>query len=135
MTKDTTQDLGTHFQRVEKKLELSTFDSEKLDLEVERDAIKQCLRICRYAGSCIEFSMDENFPQMERVYQSGSVSKQDTKSVGDICLGEVIACSGSQQTLVATGVGSFEIKKAACRGSRQLIGTMTEETLKRLYQP
>jgi hypothetical protein len=47
-------------------------------------------------------------------------------------IGEVSASGGSDRVVLATMVGSFSIEKAESRAnSAQLVGAMTDETLKR----
>jgi hypothetical protein len=46
-------------------------------------------------------------------------------------IGEVSTSRGSDQVVVATMAGSFSIEKAESRVSAQLVGSMTDEILKR----
>lgn len=137
MAKDTAYNLGVHLQRIDDKLAQSTFDNAcnseiRVDLEDERKATIQCLRICEDGKSRVESLISRGSSQAsqntaeEVCNMASEVPSQKIYSIG-----EVSASGGSDQVVVATMAGSFSIEKAESRAnSAQLLGAMTDETLK-----
>ncbi|KAM0271971.1 hypothetical protein ACHAQH_008857 [Verticillium albo-atrum] len=88
----------------------TTSDRETSRLEQEIKALKECLEVCELA--------------------SGEVSRQRIHTIG-----EVVADGDSDQVVVTTLADVFDVKKALSKGrSAQLIGSMTDESLRQLSQ-
>ncbi|EGY20843.1 uncharacterized protein VDAG_02367 [Verticillium dahliae VdLs.17] len=85
-------------------------DRETSRLEQDIKALKECLEVCELA--------------------SGEVSRQRIHTIG-----EVVADGDSDQVVVTTLADVFDVKKALSKGrSAQLIGSMTDESLRQLSQ-
>ena len=82
-------------------------DNERLRLQNDINISKQCLDVCKVASEVSH----------QKIYR----------------IGEVIADGDSDQVVVTTLADLFDVKKALSKGnSAQLIGSMTEETLRHL---
>ena len=85
-------------------------DNDRARLQEDIDNYKQCLELCKRA--------------------SDEVSNRKIHSIG-----EAIADGDSDQLVVTTLADLFDVKKALSRGrSAQLIGSMTDETLRQLSE-
>ncbi|KAI1829403.1 hypothetical protein DTO027I6_9618 [Penicillium roqueforti] len=118
MTKDTRYNLVAHLRRVKEKVQCTLKENASdinLNLKDEEEVTKQCIRICEYAGSRIEFP------------------KTRDAIASNVYIGKVVAV-GSEQTLVTTSPGDFEVGTAISSGnSRQFVGSMTEADVKNMY--
>lgn len=137
LAQDTAYNLGVHLQRIDDRLAQSTSDNAcnsgiRVDMEDERKATIQCLRIYEDVKSRVQSLINQGLSQMsqntaeEVCKMTSEVPSQKVYSIG-----EVSASGGSDQEIVATIEGSFSIEKAkSCVNSAQLLGAMIDETLK-----
>lgn len=99
--------------RLRGRLESSALDggdNDRARLQEDIDNYKQCLELCKRA--------------------SDEVSRRKIHSIG-----EAIADGDSDQLVVTTLADLFDVKKAVSRGrSAQLVGSMTDETLRQLSE-
>lgn len=99
--------------RLRGRLESSVLDggdNDRARLQEDINNYKQCLELCKRA--------------------SDEVSRQKIHSIG-----EAIADGDSDQLVVITLADLFDVKKAVSRGrSAQLVGSMTDETLRQLSE-
>lgn len=118
MTDDTKYNLVVHLRLVEEKVQFPLKHNASdinLNFKDEKEVTEQCIRICEYAGSRIEFP-----------------KARDTIS-SNIYVGKAVAL-GSEQTLVATSPDHFEVRTAILsESSRQFVGSMTEGEIKNMY--
>lgn len=99
--------------RLRGRLESSALDegdNDRARLQEDIDNYKQCLELCKRA--------------------SDEVSRRQIYTIG-----EAVADGDSDQLVVTTLADLFDVKKAVSRGkSAQLIGSMTDETLRQLSE-
>ncbi|EEY17466.1 conserved hypothetical protein [Verticillium alfalfae VaMs.102] len=108
--------IAEHIGRLRERLERLASDGNsggelgRNQLEQDIRASVQCLEVCKLA--------------------SGEVSRQRIHTIG-----EVIADGDSDQVVVTTWADVFDVKKALSKGrSAQLIGSMTDESLRQVSQ-
>ncbi|CAM1504967.1 Fc.00g106040.m01.CDS01 [Cosmosporella sp. VM-42] len=102
--------------RLRERLESQVLDgsprsnNERLRLQEDITISRQCLEVCKMASNEVSY---------QKIYR----------------IGEVIADGDSDQVVVTTLADLFDIKKALSKGkSAQLIGSMTDETLRQISE-
>ncbi|CRK15944.1 hypothetical protein BN1723_010853 [Verticillium longisporum] len=138
MVQNTSHDLKIHLQRIDEKMALFTSEipnTSDIDLKDERAVTAHCIRICEDAQSYLDSLVER---ERQAQVQTPPPDPAATELPYFEVRRETHKVLGENRDSIAKHIGRlhvFDVKKALSKGmSAQLIGSMTDESLRQMSQ-